>query len=84
MRQELRDLVSKQEMGISMDLADFNNEWLRYLENFMSNNGADVNNRPSTDSCYFRVPNSYNSKILEKNGWKLQMKHRLSISLRTI
>ena len=70
MRQELRDLVSREEMGISMDLADFNNEWLRYLENFMSNNGADVNNRPSTDSCHFRVPNSYNSKILEKNGWK--------------
>ena len=70
MRQELRDLLSREEMGISMDLADFNNEWLRYLENFMSNNSADVNNRPSIDSCHFRVPNSYNSKILEKNGCK--------------
>jgi hypothetical protein len=70
MRQELRDLVNREEMGISMDLADFNNEWLRYLENFISNNSADVNNRPSTDSCYFRVPYSYNSKILKKNGWK--------------
>ena len=70
MKQELRDLISREEMGISMDLSDFNNEWLRYLGNFMSNNGADINNRPSLDSCYFRVPNSYNSKILQKNGWK--------------
>ena len=54
----------------------------------MSNNGADVNNRPSTDSCYFRVPNSYNSKILEKNGWKFtdeaQVKYISSHNLTTL
>ena len=79
MRQELSDLLSRKEIDITMDLADFNNEWLRYLENFMSNNSADVNNRPSIDSCHFRLPNSYNSKTLEKNGWKFtdeaQVKH---------
>lgn len=60
-------------MDISMDHADFNNEWLRYLEN----NSADINNRPSIDSCHFRVPNSYNSKILKKNGWKFTDESRI-------
>jgi hypothetical protein len=54
-------------------------EFLRFAEDFLSNNKADKNHHPSFKSCQIRVPGSINGKCLDNKERRLSGKIRVKI-----